>query len=275
MSTAISTACRLLDQHGHGLSWEHICERVHKSPFHLHREFKKSTTLTPKQYADQVRMNKLRSLLSTQTITQALLEAGFNSPSVLYENLHNLGMTPKAFQDGAPNETIYFALAQTSLGAICVAQSAKGVCFVQFSDDPMSTLEQLQKTFPHAMLQGADTSFDTTVAQVVGLVDHANPTSISLDARGTVFQKKVWDALQHIPLGQTWSYQQLAEHINMPSSVRAVANACAQNNIALLVPCHRVVRSNGDMSGYRWGVVRKVALLKNEYPHTKSKILNH
>jgi AraC family transcriptional regulator of adaptative response/methylated-DNA-[protein]-cysteine methyltransferase len=150
-----------------------------------------------------------------------------------------------------------------------VAQSTKGVCFVQFSDNPISTLEQLQKTFPSAFLQGADTTFDATVAKIVGLVEHSNPTTIPLDARGTVFQKKVWDALQHIPLGQTWSYQQLADHIKMPSSVRAVANACAKNNIALLVPCHRVVRSNGDLSGYRWGVERKASLLKNEKTLTK------
>lgn len=264
MSNLIKTTCHLLDQYAHGLSWEQICDHVHKSPFHWHREFKKATSLTPKQYADQVRMNKLRALLLKQPVSQALLEAGFNSPSVLYDNVQQLGMTPKTYQDGAPNETIYFALAQTSLGAICVAQSSKGVCFVQFSDDPLSTLEQLQKTFPHAFLQGADPTFDATVAQIVGLVEHANPITIPLDARGTVFQKKVWDALQHIPLGQTWSYQQLAEHIKMPSSVRAVANACAKNNIALLVPCHRVVRSNGDLSGYRWGVDRKESLLKNE-----------
>lgn len=264
MSTPIEKTCRLLDQYGHGLSWEQICEHVHKSPFHWHREFKKATSLTPKQYADQVRINKLRALLVQRTVSQALLEAGFNSPSVLYDNMQQLGMTPKNYQDGAPNETIYFALAQTSLGAICVAQSSKGVCFVQFSNDPLSTLEQLQKTFPNAFLQGANTNFDATVAQIVGLVEHATPLTIPLDARGTVFQKKVWDALQHIPLGQTWSYQQLADHIKMPSSVRAVANACAKNNIALLVPCHRVVRSNGDLSGYRWGVERKDALLKTE-----------
>lgn len=264
MSNFIENACHLLDQYAHELSWEQICDQVHKSPFHVHREFKKATSLTPKQYADQVRMNKLRALLPEHSVSQALLEAGFNSPSVLYDNISQLGMTPKTYQDGAPNETIYFALAQTSLGAICVAQSAKGVCFVQFSDDPVATLEQLQKTFPHAFLQGADPTFDTTVAQIVGLVEHTNPLAIPLDARGTVFQKKVWDALQHIPLGQTWSYQQLADHIKMPSSVRAVANACAKNNIAVLVPCHRVVRSNGDLSGYRWGVERKDALLKNE-----------
>lgn len=268
--SAVQKACALLDQYSHQLAWAEICERVHKSPFHLHREFKKATTLTPKQYADQVRVNRLRSLLPTHSIAQALLDAGFHSPSVLYDNLDQLGMTPKAYQDGAPNETIYFALAQTSLGAICVAQSAKGVCFVQFSDDPLSTLEQLQTTFPHAFLQGADTTFDATVAQIVGLVEHANPLTIPLDARGTVFQKKVWEALRHIPLGQTWSYRQLAEHLHIPSSVRAVANACAQNNIALLVPCHRVVRSNGDLSGYRWGVERKAALLSNEQALTKT-----
>lgn len=266
-STPVATACLLLDQYAHQLSWEEIATRVHKSPFHLHREFKKTTTLTPKQYADQVRMNKLRSLLPKHAVTQAMLEAGFNSPSVLYDNVQQLGMSPKTYQNGAPNETIYFALAQTSLGTICVAQSTKGVCFVQFSDDPISTLEQLQKTFPSAFLQGADTTFDATVAKIVGLVEHSNPTTIPLDARGTVFQKKVWDALQHIPLGQTWSYQQLADHIKMPSSVRAVANACAKNNIALLVPCHRVVRSNGDLSGYRWGVQRKQALLSCEFTH--------
>lgn len=264
MSNPVANACRLLDQYAHQMSWRKICELLHKSPFHMHREFKKATTLTPKQYADQVRMNNLRILLPNHAITQALLDAGFNSPSVLYENIQNLGMTPKSYQDGAPNETIYFALAQTSLGAICVAQSSKGVCFVQFSDDPISTLQQLQKTFSQAFLQGADPTFDATVAQIVGVVEHGNPTPLPLDARGTVFQKKVWDALQHIPLGQTWSYQQLANHIKMPSSVRAVANACAQNNIALLVPCHRVVRSNGDLSGYRWGVARKNALLTNE-----------
>lgn len=264
MSTLIENICQILDQYGHNRSWQQICDQVHKSPFHLHREFKKATSLTPKQYADQVRMNKLRTLLAKYSVAQALLEAGFNSPSVLYDNIPQLGMTPKSYQNGAPNETICFALAQTSLGAICVAQSQKGVCFVQFSDDPLSTLEQLQKTFPHAFLQGADPTFDATVAQIVGLVEHANPTTIPLDARGTIFQKKVWDALQNIPLGQTWSYQQLANHIKMPSSVRAVANACAQNNIALLVPCHRVVRTNGDISGYRWGVERKDALLKAE-----------
>lgn len=268
-SNPIASACLLLDQYAHQLSWEEIAARVHKSPFHLHREFKKTTTLTPKQYADQVRLNKLRSLLPKHTLTQALLQAGFNSPSVLYDTAHQtLGMTPKTYQNGAPEETIWFALGETSLGAICVAQSQNGVCFVQFSDDPIATLIQLQTTFPNAVLQGADPDFESTIAQIVGLIEHATPTSIPIDARGTVFQKKVWDALQHIPVRQTWSYKQVAEFIGMPSSVRAVANACAHNNIALLIPCHRVVHTNGNLSGYRWGVERKQALLSCEFTHT-------
>jgi AraC family transcriptional regulator of adaptative response/methylated-DNA-[protein]-cysteine methyltransferase len=174
-------------------------------------------------------------------------------------------MTPSAYRKGGVDAEIRFAIGQCSLGAILVARSDRGICAILLDDDPEFLLRDLQDRFPNAILIGGDADFETLVAQVVGFVEAPNlGLDLPLDVRGTAFQERVWQALRDIPAGQTVSYSELAQRIGAPKSVRAVAAACAANRIAVAIPCHRVVRNDGDLSGYRWGVDRKRALLARE-----------
>jgi AraC family transcriptional regulator of adaptative response/methylated-DNA-[protein]-cysteine methyltransferase len=205
-------------------------------------------------------------LPTRSTVTEALYAAGFNSSGRFYEeSARTFGMTPTQFKKGGPGETIRFAIGECSLGSILVAASEKGVCAVFLGDDPGGLARDLQDRFPKASLVGGDTRFERLVAQVVGLVEApGSAVDLPLDVRGTVFQKKVWDALRSIPPGGTASYSEIARRIGHEKSVRAVASACASNLIAVAIPCHRVVHSDGSLSGYRWGVDRKRALLLRE-----------
>ncbi|MDC7685011.1 bifunctional DNA-binding transcriptional regulator/O6-methylguanine-DNA methyltransferase Ada [Asticcacaulis sp. BYS171W] len=237
------------------------------SPFHLHRVFKAATGVTPKAYARAHRAKKMRDTLKTSaTVTEAIYDAGFNASSRFYADTKTaLGMTPTAFRKGGVNEDIRFAVGQSRLGALLVAQSEKGVCAVFLGDDPEGLVRDLQDSFPNARLIGADTDFEETLARVAGLIEAPGTgLDLPLDIRGTVFQQKVWAALQAIPAGQRLSYSELAERIGAPKAVRAVASACASNTIAVAIPCHRIVRNDGALSGYRWGVERKAALLERE-----------
>ena len=241
--------------------------RAGLSPFHFHRVFKSVTGLTPKGYALAHRSRKVRDGLKGQhTVTDALYEAGFNSNSRFYESAnHLLGMTPTDYKAGGAHNQILFAVGQCSLGAILVAQSARGVCAILLGDDPAKLVRDLQDQFPKADLIGADRRFERLIAQVVGFVEApAVGLDLPLDLRGTAFQERVWQALRDIPPGSTVSYAQIAERIGAPKSFRAVAQACGANSLAVAIPCHRVVRSNGDLSGYRWGVERKRELLERE-----------
>ncbi len=245
-----------------------MAARAGLSPYHFHRVFKAQTGLTPKAYAKAHRAQRVRHELTRggSSVTEAYYDAGFNSNGRFYaEAGAMLGMTPKRYQNGGADSHIRFAVGQCRLGAILVAESEAGVCAVSLGDDPNALVRELQDRFPNATLSGGDADFEKRVARVVGAVEAPGVgLDLPLDVRGTAFQQRVWDALRHIPAGETLTYAEVAERIGAPKAVRAVAGACAANTLAVLIPCHRVVRTDGSLSGYRWGVERKRRLLDAE-----------
>lgn len=237
------------------------------SQFHMQRVFKRVTGLTPRRYAAGSRAERVRAALGEEgTVTAAAYSAGYNNGGRFYEEANKvLGMSPTAYKKGGSDSRIRFTVGECSLGSILVAQSEKGICSIQMGESPQTLIEALQDRFPAAELVGNDRDFEHTVAQVVGLVEQPSQgLDLPLDIRGTAFQRRVWAALQSIPPGQTVSYTEVANMIGAPKSVRAVAQACGANKLAVAIPCHRVVRNNGDLSGYRWGIERKQALLERE-----------
>jgi AraC family transcriptional regulator of adaptative response/methylated-DNA-[protein]-cysteine methyltransferase len=263
----VANACRAIE-HADGVpSLAALAKAAGMGRFHFHRIFKACTGLTPKAYADAHRGRRAREELSRRgTITEAIYGSGFNSSGRFYATASDLlGMTPKQFRAGGRGATIRFAVGQCWLGAILVAASDRGICAIRFGDDPDALLRGLKDAFPEAELAGADPSFERLVASVVGLIETpASGSSLPLDVRGTAFQQRVWQALREIPVGSTATYAEIARRIGRRKAVRAVAQACAANEIAVAIPCHRVVRTDGSLSGYRWGVERKRALLERE-----------
>jgi len=244
-----------------------LAEAVGRSPSYFHRMFKAITGLTPKDYAVAHRAAKVRQGLdSGNSVTEAMYDAGFNSSGRFYEKSTGLlGMTPTQYRAGGANEEIRFAVGETSLGAILVASSKKGVASILLGTDPDALVRNLQDRFPKARLIGADGDYEALVATVVGFVEAPNlGLDLPLDVRGTAFQQRVWQALRDIPAGKTASYADVAARLGSPKSTRAVAAACAANGLAVAIPCHRVVRRDGAVSGYRWGVERKRALIERE-----------
>jgi AraC family transcriptional regulator, regulatory protein of adaptative response / methylated-DNA-[protein]-cysteine methyltransferase len=263
----IAQACRLIEESEEEPSLNDLAEAVGRSPSYFHRMFKAITGLTPKDYAVAHRAAKVRQGLdSGNSVTEAMYDAGFNSSGRFYEKSTGLlGMTPTQYRAGGANEEIRFAVGETSLGAILVASSKKGVASILLGTDPDTLVRNLQDRFPKARLIGADGDYEALVARVVGFVEAPNlGLDLPLDVRGTAFQQRVWQALQEIPVGQTVSYAEVARRIGSPKAVRAVAGACAANNLAVAIPCHRVVRNDGSLSGYAWGVERKRVLLDRE-----------
>ncbi|WP_073102659.1 bifunctional DNA-binding transcriptional regulator/O6-methylguanine-DNA methyltransferase Ada [Pollutimonas bauzanensis] len=263
----IAQACRYIETAEAPPMLDELAERAQMSSYHFHRVFKSITGLTPKAYAAAHRARKMRSGLGgKESITDAIYDAGFNSNSRFYEGANQrLGMRPKDYRAGGANTDIRFAVGECSLGSILVAQSERGVCAILMGEDPDRLLRDLQDQFPNANLVGADAGFEEVVAKVVGLVEApALGLNLPLDVRGTAFQERVWQALREIPVGATASYAEIAQRIGMPKAVRAVAQACGANHLAVAIPCHRVVRSDGNISGYRWGVERKSKLLDRE-----------
>jgi AraC family transcriptional regulator of adaptative response/methylated-DNA-[protein]-cysteine methyltransferase len=263
----VAKACRIIEESEDEPSLEQLADRIGLSPSYFHRLFKAATGLTPKDYAAAHRAKKVRQgLASSNTVTEAIYDAGFNSSGRFYEKSTDmLGMTPSQYRAGGRNEEIKFAVGQTSLGAILVASSAKGVAAILLGDDPDELLRNLQDRFPKAHLIGADRDYEALVARVVGFVETPEiGLDLPLDVRGTAFQQRVWQALQEIPVGEAVTYAGIARRIGAPKAVRAVAGACAANNLAVAIPCHRVVRKDGALSGYAWGVERKRALLDRE-----------
>lgn len=233
----------------------------------LLRVFKAHTGLTPRAYAAAQRARRVREQLAGGApVTQAMYGAGYSSSGRFYEeSTAVLGMTPTEFKAGGAQSEIRFAVGQCSLGAVLVAASARGVCAILLGDDPDALVRDLQDRFKTARLIGADDAFEQWVAQVVGLIESPRVgLALPLDIQGTAFQQRVWQALRGIPAGQTVSYTELAQRIGSPGAVRAVAGACAANPLAVAIPCHRVVRHDGALSGYRWGVERKRVLLCRE-----------
>jgi AraC family transcriptional regulator of adaptative response/methylated-DNA-[protein]-cysteine methyltransferase len=267
-AACVAAACRQIETASTPPSLAELAAQAGLSPHHFHRVFKALTGLTPKAYAQAHRGKALRAALAKRgtNVTEAALDAGFNANSRFYAQADAmLGMKPVQYRDGGNDARIEFALAQCGLGALLVARSARGVCAIALGDTPEPLLRELQDRFPRAELVGGNAAFEQLVAQVVGFIEAPKlGLDLPLDIRGTAFQQRVWDALRKIPAGQTVSYAQLAERIGMPTATRAVARACAANTLAVAIPCHRVVRSDGALSGYRWGVERKRALLLRE-----------
>ena len=263
----VTEACRLIETSPRVPRLEELAARAGVSPFHFHRVFKSVTGLTPRAYAAAHRGERVRQELGrTRTVTAAIYESGYNSNGRFYgESQRVLGMTPTDYRAGGTNAEIRFAVGECSLGSILVAMSERGVCAILLGDDPDALARELQDRFPRASLIGGDAGFETLVAKVVGFVEAPGlGLDLPLDVRGTAFQQRVWQALREIPAGSTVSYGELAERIGAPGSARAVGHACARNHLAVAIPCHRVVRNDGGLSGYRWGVERKRALLQRE-----------
>lgn len=263
----VARTCRLIEESEDALALADLAAAVDLSPSHLHRLFKATTGLTPKAYAGAHRASKVRETLQDAgSVTEALYDSGFNSSSRFYEkSTRMLGMTPSRYRAGGVDEEIRFAVGETTLGPILTASSGKGVAAILLGDDPDALVRDLQDRFPKARLIGADRDYESLVASVVGLVEAPRlGHDLPLDIRGTAFQQRVWQALGDIPIGHTATYAEIAARIGTPKAVRAVAGACAANTLAIAIPCHRVVRTDGSLSGYVWGVERKRALLDRE-----------
>lgn len=267
----IVAACRLIEQAVEesrpAPTLPELAARAGLSRYHFHRLFRRTTGLTPKGYAAAHRERRLRrELPGSHSVTDAIFGAGYGSNARFYEKADAvLGMTPRNYRSGGANVDIRFAIGECSLGAILVAQSERGICAILLGDDADALARDLQDMFPRANLIGGDAKFEEVVSRVVGFVEApAVGLDLPLDVRGTAFQQRVWQALREIPAGSTASYREIAERIGAPKSVRAVAQACGANALAVAIPCHRVVRTDGGLSGYRWGVDRKRALLRNE-----------
>jgi AraC family transcriptional regulator of adaptative response/methylated-DNA-[protein]-cysteine methyltransferase len=263
----IAGACRRIEAADEPPSLDELARAVGLSPYHFHRVFKTVTGVTPKAYAAAHRAKRVRDgLTRSGTVTEAIYGAGFNSDGRFYATADKvLGMTPSDYRAGGTNALIRFAIGECSLGSILVARSERGVCAILLGDDPEALARDMQDRFPCATLIGGDAAFEDLVARVVGFVEAPRlGLDLPLDVRGSAFPQRVWQALQEIPAGETASYADIARRIGSPKAVRAVAQACAANGLAVAIPCHRVVRNDGALSGYRWGVERKRALLDRE-----------
>ena len=263
----VTDICRVIETADEMPSLAALAKRAGLSTYHFHRVFKTVTGVTPKAYAAAHRMKRVRSELTrSTTVTEAIYDAGFNSGGRFYATSDQLlGMTPTDYRAGGAHTEIRFAVGECSLGSILVAQSAKGVCAILLGDDADALVRDLQDRFPRATLVGGEPAFEQTVAKVIGFVEApALGLDLPLDVRGTAFQQRVWQALREIPVGSTASYAEIAARIGKANGARAVAQACGANTLAVAIPCHRVVRMDGSLAGYRWGIERKRNLLKRE-----------
>jgi AraC family transcriptional regulator, regulatory protein of adaptative response / methylated-DNA-[protein]-cysteine methyltransferase len=269
LAQSVEKACRFIEANETMPSLADLASHVGLSAHHFHRVFKTTTGLTPRAYALAHRNTRLHSQLpQSGSVTEAIYDAGFSSSSRFYETSSQmLGMKPRAFKRGGEGMVIQFALAQCSLGSILIATTKIGVCAILLGDTPEPLLVDLQDRFPNAELRGDEPNFEASVAHVIALVEQPRlGHELPVDVRGTAFQRRVWQALTNIPVGTTKSYSEIADDIGEPRAARAVAQACGANPLAVAIPCHRVVRNNGDLSGYRWGVSRKEAILAREKP---------
>jgi AraC family transcriptional regulator of adaptative response/methylated-DNA-[protein]-cysteine methyltransferase len=263
----VIAACRQIEQSEQVPSLDQLAKQAALSTFHFHRLFKASTGLTPRAYAAAHRAGRMRQeLRRADSVTDAIYEAGFNSSGRFYEQADALlGMTPRSYRAGGAQIDIRFAVGECSLGSILVAESDRGICAILLGDDPHALTRDLQDRFAQANLIGSDANFERRVAHVIGFIEApALGLDLPLDVRGTAFQQRVWRALREVPAGTTISYSELAQRIGAPNSTRAIAQACASNLLAVAIPCHRVIRTDGALSGYRWGIERKRALLQRE-----------
>ena len=264
---AVAAACRLIETAEEVPDLDTLAEAAGMSRFHFHRVFKTVTGCTPRAYVAAHRADRVREALRTsRTVTDAIYDSGFNSGGRFYAvSSAMLGMAPATFRHGGAGENIRFAVGECSLGSILVAATAGGVCAVLLGEDPAALVHELEDRFARAKLVGGDAEFESVVARVVGFVEApALGLDLPLDIRGTAFQRRIWQALREIPAGATASYGTIADRVGSPKAARAVARACASNLLAVAIPCHRVVRNDGALGGYRWGVERKRLLLARE-----------
>lgn len=264
----VRQACQIMAETEPVPALADLAAQLEVSGSYLQRIFKARTGLSPKQWAMAQRDGALRDLLARQdgTVTEAIYEAGFNAPSRFYERATGmLGMSPQSYRAGGKGADILFAVAQSALGAVLVARTVKGISAIDLGDDAQTLINQFQDRFPNARLDGSDRDFQLMVAQVIGMVEKPKiGLDLPLDIQGTAFQQRVWQTLRQIPPGETATYSQIASRLGVPKAVRAVANACGANKLAVAVPCHRVVRLDGSVTGYRWGIDRKRSLLQLE-----------
>jgi AraC family transcriptional regulator of adaptative response/methylated-DNA-[protein]-cysteine methyltransferase len=266
-AATVADVCRAIEESESTPSLAALAKRAGLSLHHFHRLFKSVTGLTPREYGEAHRARRVRDeLRKSRTITDAIYDAGFNSSGRFYAATDGmLGMTPSDYRAGGRKAEIRFAVGECSLGSILVATTARGICAILLGDDPETLVRDLEDRFPRASLVGGDREFERIVARVVGFVEApALGLDLPLDVRGTAFQQRVWQALREIPPGKTASYSEIAARLGAPDAGRAVARACAANPLAVAIPCHRVVRRDGSLSGYRWGVERKRRLLEKE-----------
>jgi AraC family transcriptional regulator of adaptative response/methylated-DNA-[protein]-cysteine methyltransferase len=263
--------CRFIEKHAEErLDLAALAARAGLSRFHLQRSFKAAVGVTPKEYAEACRMRRLKeSLRTSRDVTEAVYEAGFGSSSQVYERAATrLGMTPKQYREGARDVGITYAAAKTSLGTMMIGATDRGICFLQFGESEEELTAALRKEYPRAELQAMGAPAGEFLRWIQTIEERLNGTPVArelpLDIRATAFQMRVWNYLLSIPAGEVQSYGEVAKAIGEPSAVRAVARACAANRVALLIPCHRVIRGTGEMGGYRWGLARKRALLDAE-----------
>lgn len=265
--TAVAQACKIIEQAEQEPSLNELADAVGLSPYHFHRLFKKTVGITPKQYAMEKRLERVRSNLPQKpTVTEAVYAAGFASGSRFYETAAgSLGMKPSEYRQGGMGIMIRYAILPSYLGYILIAATEKGVCKIDLDDTPEILLDRLKESFPEAELQENDPAFTAVITQTLAYLEAPEKGhSLPLDIQGTAFQRRVWSALQNIQPGQTASYADIAQQIGSPKAARAVAQACAANELAVAIPCHRVIRSNGELGGYRWGLERKRQLLEKE-----------
>lgn len=266
-AVTIAAACRLIENSEQAPNLATLAAHAGLSAHHFHRVFKAVTGVTPKAYANAQRALRVRTqLTSARSVTDAMYGAGYNSSGTFYaQSDEALGMTPSRYRAGGADTVIRFAVGTCSLGSILVAASERGVCAILLGDDPHALMRDFQNQFTRATLVGGDADFEQLVARVVALVETPRSgINLPLDVRGTAFQQRVWQTLREIPAGTTASYSDIAAQIGAPKSARAVAQACAANTLAVAIPCHRVVRRDGALSGYRWGIERKRTLLERE-----------
>ena len=265
---AMARVCRLIDVSDHMPSIDELARVAAMSPSHFHRVFKATLGLTPRSYAAAGRARRARrTLKETPSVTRAIHDAGYESHSAFYADTSRaLGMSPSTYRSGARGETIRYAVAPCRLGYVLAAATARGICAILLGDEPRALVAELEQHFPHAVLHAPGRDFDALLRQVIDLVEAPaqSVATLPLDIRGTAFQQRVWNALRCVPPGTTISYAELARRIGSPKAIRAVGSACAANVLAVAVPCHRAVRADGGLSGYRWGIERKRAMIANE-----------
>jgi AraC family transcriptional regulator, regulatory protein of adaptative response / methylated-DNA-[protein]-cysteine methyltransferase len=263
----VASACRVLEDSETLPALDELARHCGMSRFHFQRVFKRVAGITPGQYFDAHRLERVRcDIQNKPTITDAIYDAGYSSCGQFYSKVtQQLGMKPKKYRAGGKGERIHYAIGHCKLGQTLVAASEKGVCAILLGDDAAELLADLHQRFANAEIEPAGIEFEKTVRAVIAHVDAPEATfDLPLDIRGTAFQQRVWQALMKLPAGEIATYSELAAKIGSPAAVRAVASACAANALAVVIPCHRILRSDGSLSGYRWGVERKARLLKQE-----------